>query len=224
MAMYEALRARFGRQGWWPASAESGARGRALEICVGAILTQNTAWSNVERALANLRSAGAMSVGALAQMDGAALAPLIRPAGYFNVKAKRLKNFIAAVHGGWGEDIEAFLDRPAGTLRENLLGINGVGRETADSIVLYAAGKCTFVVDAYTARVCLRHGLIGPEDDYESIKDLFESSLPADVDLFNDFHAQFVAVGKRYCRPRAKCADCPLEHLPHDARAGMEDY
>lgn len=224
MAMYEALRARFGHQGWWPVAAGLDARGRALEICVGAILTQNTAWSNVERALGNLRAAGAMSVDALAQMDRGALAGLIRPAGYFNVKAKRLKNFIAAVHRDWGEDIEAFLDRSAGTLREDLLSINGVGRETADSIVLYAAGKCTFVVDAYTARVCLRHRLIGPEDDYESIKDLFELSLPADVELYNDFHAQFVAVGKRYCRPRAKCEDCPLEHLPHDAQAGMEDY
>ena len=222
MEMYEAMRGRFGHQGWWPAAAGAGPADRALEICVGAILTQNTNWANVERALGNLKAAGCMSIAALQGRPRAELAKLIRPAGYFNIKAKRLKNFIARVHEGFGSDIKGFLGRPAAALREELLSVNGVGRETADSIILYAAGKCTFVVDAYTGRILLRHHLIDADFDYEMVKELLESNLPEDVELFNDFHAQFVAVGKQYCRPRAKCAGCPLEHLPHDPQAGMD--
>ena len=224
MAIYDAARERFGHQGWWPVSAGGDEARQRLEICVGAILTQNTAWRNVERALANLRQAGAMSVEALAAMDAKQLAELIRPAGYFNVKARRLGNFITHVAAGWGGDLSALLDRSAGALREELLSISGIGRETADSIVLYAAGQPTFVVDAYTCRILLRHYLIDVEDDYESVKQLLEDNLPADAELFNDFHAQFVAVGKDYCRPRARCAGCPLEPLPHDPQAGQEGY
>ncbi len=221
--MYEAARERFGHQGWWPASGEACTPAQAaLEICVGAILTQNTAWTNVEKALARLRAAGRLSVAALHATPPAELAELIRPAGYFNVKTRRLKNFIARVHAGFGEDIEGFLDRPVAALREELLSVNGIGLETADSIILYAAGKATFVVDAYTHRILLRHFLIDAEADYEAIKELLESSLPADAALFNDFHAQFVAIGKRYCRPRARCEGCPLEKLPHDPMAGTE--
>ena len=215
MQMYNAALARFGHQKWWPGDG-------ALEICVGAILTQNTNWTNVERAIANLNADGCMSVSGIYAKPQEELAILIKPAGYFNIKAKRLKNFIARVHESYGDDIGAFLDRPVSTLREELLSINGVGRETADSMILYAAGKATFVVDTYTCRVLLRHGLIDGDYDYDMIKELLESSLPEDVNLYNDFHAQFVAVGKRYCRPAAKCADCPLERLPHDAFAGSE--
>ena len=217
MQMYEAARERFGHREWWPGDG-------ALEICAGAILTQNTNWANVEKAIANLKAAGCMSVSALHAKPQAELATLIKPAGYFNVKAKRLKNFIAHVHETFGEDIEAFLDRPASTLREELLSINGVGRETADSIILYAAGKTTFVVDTYTCRILLRHGLIDGDYDYEMIKELLESSLAEDIELYNDFHAQFVAVGKNYCKPKARCADCPLQHLRHDPLAGTENY
>ncbi len=216
MEMYEAMRERFGHRGWWPGDG-------ALEISVGAILTQNTNWKNVEKAIENLKAAGCMSVSALHTKPHADLAELIRPAGYFNVKTKRLKNFIAHVYEGFGDDIGAFLDRPVSTLREELLSINGVGRETADSIILYAAGKCTFVVDTYTYRILLRHCLIGPEDDYEAIKELFESSLPEDADLWNDYHAQLVEVGKNYCRPTARCAGCPLEAFEHDTDAGKEE-
>ncbi|MDY7010299.1 MAG: endonuclease III domain-containing protein [Planctomycetota bacterium] len=216
MQMYRAASERFGHQNWWPGNG-------ALEICVGAILTQNTNWTNVERAIANLNADGCMSVSSLQAKSQDELAELIRPAGYFNVKAKRLKNFIAHVHENYGDDVEAFLDRSASTLREELLSINGVGRETADSMILYAAGKLTFVVDTYTYRVLLRHGLIDNDYDYEMIKELLESSLPEDVNLYNDFHAQFVAVGKNYCKPNARCEDCPLEHLPHDPTAGMEN-
>ncbi len=217
MEIYRAASERFGHQGWWPGETP-------LEVCVGAILTQNTNWSNVARAIANLRAADCMSVSALRALAHDRLAELIRPAGYFNVKAKRLKNFITHVHADWGDDVEAFFDRPVAALREELLTINGVGRETADSMILYAAGKPTFVVDAYTGRILLRHGLIDPEYDYEMIKELLEDNLPADVELYNDFHAQFVAVGKNYCKPAARCAGCPLEHLPHDPLAGKEGY
>ena len=216
MEMYEAMRGCFGHQGWWPGDGP-------LEICVGAILTQNTNWRNVEKAIANLHAADCMSVGALHAKPQAALAELIRPAGYFNIKAKRLKNFIAHVYESFGDDIEAFLDRPVTTLREELLSINGIGRETADSIILYAAGRPTFVVDAYTYRILMRHGLIAPEDDYEAIKELMESSLPEDVGLWNDYHAQLVAVGKNHCRPTARCEGCPLEGFAHDPLAGTDD-
>jgi len=216
MAMYEAMRARYGHQHWWPSRAGAESPEGKLEICAGAVLTQNTSWRNVERALDNLRRAGLLSVGALHQAPAEALAEVIRPAGYYNVKARRLKNFIARVYETFGEDIAAFLDRPGSTLREELLRIKGIGRETADSMVLYAAGQCTFVVDAYTARILGRHKLIGPEDDYEQIRSLFESQLPERLDLWQDYHAQLVAVGKAYCRPRARCAGCPLEPFDHD--------
>jgi len=215
MEMYEAMRARFGHRGWWPGDGP-------LEIAVGAILTQNTNWSNVEKAIGNLKAARCLTVADLHTMPRERLAELIRPAGYFNVKAVRLRNFIAAVDRAGG-DIEAFLDRPIPALREALLPIKGIGRETADSIILYAAGKCTFVVDAYTYRICLRHGLIAPEDDYDQIKEMFESSLPEQVDLYNDYHAQLVAVGKAYCRPRARCEGCPLAQFPHDPSAGLSE-
>lgn len=217
MAMYEAMRQRFGHQNWWPGETP-------LEVCIGAILTQNTNWRNVEKAIGNLKAAGVMSVSALCSLPVGQLAELIRPAGYFNVKAKRLRNFLLHVQEGWGDDVEAFLDRSAATLREELLGVNGIGRETADSIVLYAAGKATFVVDAYTARIFLRHHLIGPDDDYESIKELCESNLPTDAELYNDYHAHLVAVGKNYCRPTARCDGCPLESFPHDASAGRDSW
>lgn len=215
MEMYRAMHGRFGHQAWWPGETR-------LEICVGAILTQNTNWSNVKKAIANLIAANCLDVACLHAMGIEQLAELIRPAGYYNIKARRLKNFIARVHEHAADDIDTFLDRPAGTLREDLLSINGIGRETADSIVLYAAGKPTFVIDAYTCRIMFRHHLITPEDDYEAVKDLFESHLPCDVELWNDYHAQLVAVGKEFCRPKARCEGCPLEQFPHDPRAGSE--
>jgi len=215
MAMYEAMRERFGPQGWWPASAVLAPRERKLEICVGAILTQNTNWQNVEKALARLLAAGRMSVPALHATQQADLAELIRPAGYFNVKARRVKSFIARVAEAHDGDIEAFLDRPVPQLRAELLGISGVGAETADSMILYAAGKRTFVVDAYTRRVFRRHRLIGEDWDYQAVKSFCESHLPARAALYNDYHAQLVAVGKTYCRPRARCDGCPLDRFPH---------
>ncbi len=215
-AMYDAMRQHFGPRNWWPSLAGDDAPAGQLEICVGAILTQNTNWGNVEKALGNLHAAGLMSVEALAELPREQLAELIRPAGYYNVKAKRLGNFVSHVRDTFGDDISAFLARPAYTLREELLGINGIGRETADSMILYAAGLAVFVVDTYTARVFGRHGLISPEDDYDGIQEFFESSLPEDVAFWNDFHAQIVAVGKNFCKPTPRCPGCPLESFPHD--------
>jgi endonuclease-3 related protein len=211
MEIYRRAHERFAHQQWWPAPTP-------LEICVGAILTQNTNWANVVKALANLKARGLLDLPALAAIDQQELAQFIRPAGYYNVKAKRLKNFIAHV---WRfGSLEKFFDRSAAALREELLSVSGIGPETADSIVLYAAGKCTFVVDTYTYRVLLRHRLIDSDYDYEMIKDLLESNLPADAALFNDFHAQFVMLGKKHCKPIAKCEGCPLEELPHDRTLG----
>ncbi len=211
------MRAHFGPLDWWPSEAGAETPAGKLEICAGAILTQNTAWANVEKALANLRVAGCLSVEALHGLNRRKLARLIRPAGYFNLKAKRLGNFIAAVVDQAGGDIAAFLDRPMDELREALLTINGVGPETADSMTLYAAGKATFVIDAYTLRIFRRHGLLSETDDYASAKEMFEAALPADAELFNDTHAQIVATGKSFCRRRARCEGCPLERFPHNA-------
>ena len=210
MAMYGAMRGRFGGLGWWPGDG-------VLEICVGAILTQNTNWTNVEKAIANLLADRCMSISAIHAKTPAELAELIRPAGYFNVKAGRLKNFIDFVRAGFGDDIEAFLGRPIEVLRRELLSVNGVGPETADSMILYAAGKATFVVDAYTRRILSRHGLIDGWEDYETIRTMFESSLPRKVKLWNDYHAQLVAVGKNYCKPKPRCKGCPLARFKRAA-------
>ena len=211
--MYQAMLAFFGHQGWWPGEGPE-------EVCIGAILTQNTNWKNVEKALANLKSAGKCSLQAIHDMPQAELAELIKPAGYFNVKAKRLKNLAGYIMDNWEDNLAGFLNRSAYSLREDLLSVKGVGRETADSIILYAARKPTFVVDAYTARIGLRHFLFDAESDYDQVKEVFESNLPDDAELFNDYHAQLVAVGKKYCRPVALCEGCPLEGFDHDRTLG----
>lgn len=215
LAIYQAMLDRFGHQAWWPGQTP-------LEICVGAILTQNTSWTNVVKAIANLKAAGRLDIEALHSLSQEQLAELIRPAGYFNIKSRRLKNFVGMVHQRFAGRLENLLALPAERLRETLLEVSGIGRETADSMVLYAAGKPSFVVDAYTFRVLLRHGLIGPDDDYESVRELMQSHLPQDVALWNDYHAQLVAVGKNYCKPTPRCAGCPLEGFPHDVMAGCE--
>jgi endonuclease-3 related protein len=209
-AFYDALYAAYGPRGWWPGETR-------LEVMVGAVLTQNTNWTNVERAITNLKVAGVLDLDALNRMAESELAELIRPAGYFNVKARRLKALITWIAEAFDGDLDAMFARSTASLREGLLGVNGVGRETADSILLYAGQHVTFVVDAYTARVLCRHGLIDEDADYEQIKELFENHLPADKALFNEYHALLVEVGKRCCRPRRpRCDDCPLREFPHE--------
>jgi len=212
MEIYRLLYDRYGPQHWWPGESR-------IEIAVGAILTQNTNWANVEKAIANLKSAGLLTTESLAEVDIGTLSELIRPAGYYNVKARRLKNFLEWLQqpprAGNLEALEAVNTQ---LLREQLLEIKGIGPETADSILLYAFEKRVFVVDAYTCRVLGRHGLLDHDSDYEQIRDLFESNLVGDVKLFNEYHALLVRLGKEHCRPKAKCRGCPLESLVHDAR------
>jgi len=206
--IYRLLYDEFGPQQWWPGDTE-------FEIITGAILTQNTSWANVNKAIANLKSADCLTPEKLHHLDQTQLAQLIRPAGYFNVKAKRLKNFVNWLFTNYNGELTDLESIDTGRLREELLTIKGVGRETADSILLYAFDRPIFVVDAYTARIIFRHELISPEADYEQLKELFESSLPADTQLFNEYHALLVKVGKEFCRPKARCSGCPLEKLPH---------
>ncbi len=209
--MYDALLSAYGPRHWWPGETP-------FEVMVGAVLTQNTNWTNVERAIANLKSADALDPERLHRMPHEALAELIRPAGYFNVKARRLKSLIAWLMETSGGDLDALFARSTASLREALLGVKGIGRETADSILLYAGEHVTFVVDAYTARILRRHQLIDEEADYEEIKELFEGALAAEAPLYNEYHALLVEAGKRCCRPRnPRCEECPLGEFPHDS-------
>ena len=202
--IYGRLFERFGHRNWWPAESP-------FEVCVGAILTQNTSWKNVEKAIGNLKQAEQLDAFRLHEMSMDELAALIRPAGYFNVKSKRLKNFISLLVERHDGSLDAMFEPPVSDLRHELLSINGVGRETADSMILYAANKPIFVVDVYTRRALERHDMIGEKADYDEIRELFEAHLESDTALFNDFHAQFVAVGSNYCGRKPKCSGCPLE-------------
>lgn len=206
--IYERLYRRYGPQGWWPGQTR-------FETVVGAILTQNTNWKNVERALENLRMKASLTPEYLHAMPIDELAVLIRPAGYYNIKAGRLKNFLDWLFNEQDGVIENLQTLPASTLREQLLTIKGIGPETADSICLYAFDKPVFVVDAYTARILGRHGLLEPGCGYQDIQDLFHSSLDKDVPLFNEFHALLVRLGKDHCKRKPLCIGCPLEELPH---------
>jgi len=205
-AYFRALRRHFGPQRWWPAETP-------FEVMVGAVLTQNAAWTNVEKAILNLKAAGLMDPRRIHEVDAATLAWALRPAGYFNVKAGRLKNLVAWFLERAGGSVERLKETDPARLREELLGIRGIGRETADSILLYALGFPTFVVDAYTHRILSRHGLVPEETDYEEMKELFEKNLPRDARLYNEFHALLVAAGKEFCRPVPRCAPCPLRRF-----------
>ncbi|MEW6427421.1 MAG: endonuclease III domain-containing protein [Thermodesulfobacteriota bacterium] len=204
--IYTTLFAHFGPQHWWPGDTP-------IEITVGAILTQNTAWTNVERAIANLRDAGLLDFASLLALPTGELAQYIRPAGYYNLKAKRLHNLLAMVAARHA-DLDGFLSQDTESLRQALLAVNGIGPETADSIALYAAGKPLFVVDAYTHRILHRHGLAEEEADYHSLQERFMTELPPDPQLYNEYHALIVRLGKEYCRKSSpRCTGCPLEHL-----------
>ncbi|TBV80673.1 MAG: endonuclease III domain-containing protein [Desulfobulbaceae bacterium] len=256
--VYEKLMIFFGSQNWWPGETP-------LEITVGAVLTQNTAWVNVERAINNLKTAGLLPspatvanpdqrtgdqgpqteirsqeskdrahsssldprssvfgprfpdeqscLIALAALPRASLAAYLRPVGYYNVKAQRLHNLIHHVHYEYG-NLADFLALPASKLRRELLGIKGIGPETADSIMLYAAGLAIFVVDGYTHRIFSRHQLLPEDTDYHSIQAIFTDALPADPQLYNEYHALIVKTGKEFCRKiKPRCSDCPLRDL-----------
>jgi endonuclease-3 related protein len=204
---YERLLDAFGPQNWWPGDSP-------FEIMVGAVLVQNTAWRNVERAIANLREANLMAPRLLYAVPPAELAEMIRPAGYYQVKTKRLRNLLKFVVEEFDGSLDAMFATSLSTLREQLLSIHGIGPETADAILLYAGGLPTFVVDTYAHRVLARHGWIGYDADYHEIKELFESALPQDVQLYNEYHALLVRVGKEFCKKLGpKCDACPLMEL-----------
>jgi len=206
--IYKILFDTFGPQHWWPGETR-------FEIITGAILTQNTSWSNVEKAIANLKSAGCLTPQKLNSMDTAQIAELIVPAGYYNIKAKRLKNFLNRLFENHQGRLESLENVGTDQLRQWLLAIKGIGPETADSILLYAFDRPVFVVDTYTARIAARHRLIEPGADYEQLQYLFESNLEQDIQLFNEYHALLVQIGKNYCKPKPKCESCPLNKLPH---------
>ena len=210
--VYARLLAARGHQHWWPGETP-------FEVAAGAVLTQNTAWVNVERAISALKAAGALDPAAILAMPHEDLARLIRPAGYFNVKARRLRSAVRFLWDEAGGDPARLAGRDAGPLRERLLSVPGVGPETADSILLYAVGVPVFVVDAYTRRMFGRIGVIDPADGYDDVRSTFEAALPRDAALFNDYHAQIVAHGKLTCRPRPLCGDCVVADLC--ARVGV---
>ena len=211
--IYKKLYRAFGPQHWWPGDTP-------FEVAVGAILTQNTNWGNVEKAIGNLKSARALTARKIHEMPVNELARLIRPAGYFNVKAKRLKEFIDFLMNGYNGSMEKMRKEDMQTLRERLLSVNGIGPETADSILLYALDKPVFVIDAYTKRVLSRHDIMEHHRSYDDFQGIFHSSLKLDLKLFNEYHALFVRVGKTFCRPRPECEKCPLSiFLPPAAQA-----
>jgi endonuclease-3 related protein len=202
--IYDRLYRRFGPQHWWPGDT-------AFEVAVGAILTQNTNWGNVEKVIGNLKSQGVLNARSLHEMRLHNLASLIRPAGYYNIKAKRLGNFIDLLAGGYGGSMKRMAKEETAAIRKKLLDVNGIGPETADSILLYALEKPVFVVDAYTKRVLSRHNILDHDEPYEAFQALFHSQLKRDTGLFNEYHALFVRVAKEYCRTKPHCAGCPLE-------------
>ena len=202
--MFDLLLAHFGRQNWWPAET-------VLEVMVGAILTQNTNWKNVEKAIENLKRKGMLTLEGLNRTDIHELAQAIRPAGYFNIKAKRLKNLIRFVIDHYQADLSLFVKEDMQTLRQGLLSVKGVGPETADSILLYAAKKPLFVIDAYTYRILNRHGMCEEQTTYNELQEMFMDHLPDDPSRFGEFHALIVQAGKTYCRRKPLCSSCPLE-------------
>jgi len=207
--IYETLFEQYGPQHWWPGDTP-------FEIAVGAILTQNTHWSNVEKAINNIKRANALKAQTLDSLSPEKLEELIRPAGYYRVKTKRLKHFLTwLIQNGDGE-LENLAGHNTYDLREELLAINGIGPETADSILLYALNRPTFVVDTYTARMATRHGLIDPPFGYHELQDLFQSNLPQNTQFFNEYHALIVHIGKNFCKPKPKCQHCPLNSHPHE--------
>jgi endonuclease-3 related protein len=235
VAYYKALVSRWGPQNWWPAQSR-------FEVVVGAYLTQNTNWRNVEKAMVNLRRERVLRVEDMRKLALSRLEELVRPSGYFRQKARKLKTFLAFLDEQYDGSLDRMFSRPTEELRAGLLALNGVGPETADSILLYAGNHPVFVVDAYTRRVLERHEIIGPKTGYEEIRLLVEqaigeaeleslNALPPGVDPrhpasrmsrasrsqlvqhFNEFHALIVRVGSQYCSKTAKCEGCPLQRF-----------
>ena len=211
--IFDRLLDRYGPQHWWPAET-------SFEVMVGAVLTQNTAWSNVERAIENLKRAACLDCQPLAVMPLVELAALIRPAGYFNIKAQRLQNLCRfLLHSGGEKELAAY---QTAELRRALLSVNGVGPETADDILLYAFERPVFVIDAYTRRLFRALGRVSGEESYETLRTGFESALGPDTRCFNEYHALIVMHAKMHCRKRPVCEGCPLIERCEQGRAHVE--
>jgi endonuclease-3 related protein len=209
---FNSLFTALGPQHWWPGKTP-------FEIVVGAILTQNTSWTNVERAIVNLRAAGLLSPATIEKVSERRLENLIRSSGYFRQKARKLKAFCAFLRTEYRGSLKRMFEAPTLALRQALLGVFGIGPETADSILLYAANHAVFVVDAYTKRILMRHGWITPRTKYDDIRWMFERQFPGDAQRFNEFHALIVNIGKSFCRPQeAFCDRCPLGRYLEEGR------
>ena len=206
VGLYNGLYDFFGPQHWWPAKTN-------FEIIIGAILTQNTAWSNVEKAIRNLRRAKLLNPASLRNVKKKKLAYLIRPSGYYNIKSERLKNFVNFLFKKYNGSLKRMFSQDMAGLRSELLRISGIGKETADSILLYAGKQPVFVVDAYTKRVLSRHNIVSESSDYDGIQQLFMQNLPSDSRLFNEYHALLVKLAKDICRKNPLCAACPVRKI-----------
>ena len=203
--IYEKLYRHFGPQSWWPAETP-------FEVIVGAILAQNTNWQNVAKAIDNLKRAKLLSPRKLYSLSRPRLAKLIRPSGYFNIKAKRLKEFLNFLFKNYGGSLKRMFGRPQEDLRKEILAVKGIGPETADSILLYAGGLPVFVVDAYTKRIFSRQKLLNEDTEYHQVQELFTRSLKKDVQLYNEYHALIVRLGKDFCKKtKPKCEICPIK-------------
>ena len=213
LKIYNLLYEKFGARHWWPGDTR-------LEIILGAILTQNTAWKNVEKAIKNLKRERILKLGPLTRISEKKLPKLIKPAGYYNIKSNRVKNFLSFLNAEYRGNLDRMLKTKTRKLRSELLGIKGIGPETADSILLYAGGKPVFVVDAYTKRVFSRHGFAAQEAEYEGWQQLFQDNLPKDVKLYNEFHALIVELGKEFCSSKnPMCTKCPIRRINHGRRS-----
>jgi endonuclease-3 related protein len=206
LEIYHRLFARYGPQHWWPAETP-------FEVIVGAILTQSTAWGNVEKAIDNLKAAKALSPQALDSLPIDNLSRLVYPSGYYNAKALKLKSFVYWLGQSYGHSLDRLFAEDIDRLRQGLLSVSGIGPETADSIILYAAGKPVFVIDAYTRRIFTRIGKAPNSNNYQGFQSLFMDNLPHDVRLFNEYHALLVRLGKDVCRRRPLCQQCCLNDL-----------
>jgi len=205
-AIYNKLYAYFGPQHWWPAKTP-------FEVMLGAILTQNTSWANVEKAIGNLKKQKLLSPGKIYKLSHTEVASLIKPAGYYNIKAKRLMAFLDFFFKNFQASVKKMSSYDTMKLREMLLSVHGIGQETADSILLYALGKPVFVIDAYTKRILFRHRLVSKNATYNQIQDLFIKNIKNDSVLFNEYHALLVRLGKEFClKNKPKCEICPLKN------------
>jgi len=212
LEIYRRLYDVFGPRHWWPAETP-------FEVMVGAILTQNTSWINVEKAIQNLKSKGVLTPEGIYRLRQSRLASLIRPSGFFRIKADRLKAFVHFLSDEYAGSIQRMENEETEVLREKLLGVKGIGPETADSILLYGLRKPIFVVDAYTERVLSRHGIVPEEVSYGEVQGLFMRHLPHDERFFNEYHALLVHVGKTFCRKAPRCEVCPLNGIAHGVKS-----